>query len=182
MQQNYECYTYTGRFPVYRGRISSMIHVSPAENSSSMRLKVRAQWDPGAAFTLISKRLFNALDLDLLSSSQNLRTAMGFTTKAPESEVWITIVLGGFPVKLKVCVVDKPTGHDDIDVLLGLDFILRGNFSISIQDGVPMFSFCFPSLIPVDYHSCLENLNIQHIHIEDDHADCISPDLSSMHS
>lgn len=182
MQQNYECYTYTGRFPIYRGRISSMIHVSPADNPSSMQLRVRALWDSGASNTLISKRLFDALDLDFLVSTQNLRTAMGFVTKAKESEVWITIVLGGFPIKLKVCVVDHPSGYDDIDVLLGLDFLLRGNFSISLQDGIPMFSFCYPSLIPVDYHACLENLNIPHIHIEDDQADCIPLNQNPMKS
>ena len=119
MQQNYECYTYTGRFPVYRGRISSMIYVSPPENPSSLRLKVRAQWDPGASNTLISKRLFDALDLDFLASSQNLRTAMGYVSKAKESEVWITIVLGGFPIKRKL--QHFPSGrHPDVLFLLPL--------------------------------------------------------------
>lgn len=183
MQPTHECFTFTGRFPVYRGRISSMIHVSPAGDASSMRLKVRAQWDPGASHTLISKRLFDALNIDFLPTCQNLRTAMGFTSKAPESEVWITIVLGSFPIKLQVCVVDQPTGYDDIDILLGLDFLLRGNFSVSIQGDCPMFSFCYPSLLPVDFHDCLENLNIPHLHVEDNHADCISsPNTQSLFS
>lgn len=174
MQPTHECFTFTGRFPVFRSRISSMINVSPSGNPSAMRLKVRAQWDPGASHTIISKRLFDALNLSFLPTSKPLRTAMGFAAEAKESEMWITVVLGSFPVRLKVCVVDKPTAYEDIDILLGLDFLLKGSFCTSIEDGIPIFSFCYPAILPVNFHQCLENLNIPHVSIDDENADGLS--------
>ncbi len=171
MQQPLECFTFTGRFPVFRGRISSMIYVSPNSDPSLMQIKARALWDPGASITLMSKSLANRLGLALTPSGARLRTALGFESKVPEGEAWVTIVLGSFPVKLKVMVTEHAATDDDIDIVLGLDFITKGDFLISNDGGQLMFSFCYPSGFPVDFHGILTKLNIPHAHFEDENAD-----------
>ncbi|MDE6272620.1 MAG: retropepsin-like domain-containing protein [Muribaculaceae bacterium] len=171
MQQPLECFTFTGRFPVFRNRISSMIYVSPSRDSSLMQLKVRALWDMGASHTLISKSLADRLDVERSPSTSRLRTALGFETNVPEGEAWITIVLGSFPVKMKVKVTDNVCSDKDIDIVLGLDFIAKGDFLLSTDAGQLMFSFCYPSGFPIDFHEALTNLNIPHAHFEDENAD-----------
>lgn len=171
MQQPLECFTFTGRFPVFRGRISSMIYVSPYRDASIMQLKVRALWDMGASITLISKALADRLGIALTPTTSRLRTALGFEAKVPEGEAWITIVLGSFPIKLKVMVTEHAATDNDIDIVLGLDFIAKGDFILSNDGGQLMFSFCYPSGFPLDFHEALTKLNVPHAHFEDENAD-----------
>ena len=171
MQQPLECFTFTGRFPVFRNRISSMIFVSPSRDTSVMQLKVRALWDLGASVTLISKSLAGRLGTELSQTTSCLRTALGLETQVPEGEAWITIVLGSFPVRMKVMVTERVCSDKDIDIVLGLDFIAKGDFLLSNDGGQLMFSFCYPSGFPIDFHEALSKLNIPHAHFEDENAD-----------
>lgn len=171
MQQPLECFTFTGRFPVFRGRISSMIYVSPSRDPTIMQLKVRALWDIGASITLISKSLADRLGITLSPTTARLCTALGFETKVPQGEAWITIVLGSFPIKMKVMVTEHAATDKDIEIVLGLDFIAKGDFLLSNDGGELMFSFCYPSGFPLDFHKVLNDLNVPHAHFEDENSD-----------
>ena len=136
-----------------------------------MKLKARALWDTGASVTIVSKDMAEKLGIVLTPTTTRLRSALGFETNVPDGEAWITIVLGSFPIKMKVKVLENACSDKDIDIILGLDFIAKGDFFITSDAGQLMFSFCYPSGFPIDFHKALTDLNIPHAHFEDENAD-----------
>lgn len=136
-----------------------------------MIMKVRAIWDTGASVTIISKAVAETLGIELTQTTSRLRTALGLESNVPDGEAWITIVLGSFPIKMKVKVLDNVCSDKDIDIVLGLDFMAKGDFFMTTDSGQLMFSFCYPSGFPMNFHEALTKLDIPHAHFEDENAD-----------
>lgn len=104
-------------------------------------LKVKGLWDTGATNTCISKSLVEMLGISICSGAR-----MGTTGGMVETETCIIDI--GLPnnviIKgIKAFVMDI---EDDIDVLIGMDIIMMGDFSITNKDEKTVFSFRMPSI------------------------------------
>ena len=108
-------------------------------------LKYKALWDTGATKSSISQRVVN--DLGLIPVGQGINhTAAGVV---PTKMYLINILLPcgvGFP---SLMVTSSDLGN--LDVLIGMDVICKGDFSITNLNGKTTFSFRAPSLETIDY-------------------------------
>ena len=115
-------------------------------NFKSVKDSYNALWDTGSNMTVISNALAEALNLnpvgEMLVDSVNGK----FRTK----KYVISITL---PNKLNIenLVVSSGNLGPGIDLLIGLDLITLGDFSITNVNNRTVFSFRFPSTKVIDY-------------------------------
>lgn len=102
-------------------------------------------WDTGASNSCISKRVAEELGL---SQTGIIRT---FTAAGP-SRTKTYIVNIGLPnfVQIPMVQVSEAT-LNGFDVLIGMDIISLGDFSITNVGGKTVFSFRIPSTTKIDY-------------------------------
>lgn len=110
----------------------------------------RAMWDTGASFTCISNKIIQELNLqsfDVIKmhtpSGIDIRELYHVGIKLPTETVYIEDVV----------VADSEIDKQGLDVLIGMDIITMGDFSVSNYNGKTVFSFRFPSLEVIDYTS-----------------------------
>lgn len=173
-------FAYTACFPIFRDRIASLVNISSMRDGATRPVPFRCLWDTGASISLVSPRVAEALQLDVLDESITIRTGLGARSKVDIRMAYLHVVLGAIPLPLKVGVVDMPSSDTDIDVVLGLDLISQGSFAISYDGGQLLFSFCYPPApLPLDFTSMLPMLGLTpatHVCTAADNAD---PALSS---
>lgn len=108
-------------------------------------VKFRALWDTGASHSAITQKVVDAGGLKPVGMSR-VETAGG----SKDCETFLVNIFlphgVGF-VEVKVSCVESRTE----EVLIGMDIITIGDFSITNQDGNTTFSFRVPSLTSVDY-------------------------------
>lgn len=109
--------------------------------------KVIAIWDTGATMTCISKRLASRLSLVSLGFCDN-STANGTRTA---SSYLVNVFLPNHVVVTDVHVLDMEDGNGGFDVLIGMDIITHGDFSISNYNGKTVFTYRLPSVTVTDY-------------------------------
>lgn len=173
-------FAYTARFPIYRGRIASMVNISAMRDGARRAKPFKCLWDTGASMTLVSPQVAEALKLDLLDESVTLCSGLGGTSRVKLRMALLHVVLGAIPLRLKVGVVEMPSSDDDIDVVLGMDLIAQGSFAISYDGGQLMFSFCYPPApIPLDFTSMLPLLGFHPAVAEHPEADNEDPQLAT---
>ncbi len=110
-------------------------------------IQVKALWDTGASISCISDRLVQQLDLHLLdhekvvtaSGVENMPLLMGHLVFPNQ-----THFLGWEILQFRY-------GDDDCDLIIGMDVINQGDFSITNFGGRTLFSFRIPSLHSIDY-------------------------------
>ncbi len=109
-------------------------------------LKVNALWDTGATHTSISYGL--AKTLGLTSVGTGVVTHAG--GKSSCNRYIINLVL---PNKITVVgvFVNECTLPTEFDMLIGMDIITGGDFSLTHFGGKTLFSFRIPSIESVDY-------------------------------
>lgn len=165
-------FAFSATFPIFRNRIISIVEVSAGYNNDGKALKCRCLWDTGASLSLITSSAADALGLKIAEGQTRIRSGLGAETSVAYRTAFLHVVLGAIPVKLKVGVIDKPSSDDDIDMVLGLDFITKGSFAISYDAGLLMFSFCYPPTpFPVDFTDMLPRIGLHPIT-----ATCEGPD------
>ena len=106
----------------------------------------RGLWDTGASRSSIAQRIVDDLNLIPVGNT-NISTANGIVT------VNVYFVDFGLPngVTIKNVMVSCSDLGDDIDVLIGMDIIKHGDFSITNVNGKTTFSFRTPSIDEIDY-------------------------------
>lgn len=106
----------------------------------------RGLWDTGASRSSITQRIVDDLNLIPVGNT-NISTANGIVT------VNVYFVDFGLPngVTVKNVMVSCSDLGDDIDVLIGMDIIKHGDFSITNVNGKTTFSFRTPSINEIDY-------------------------------
>ena len=111
----------------------------------------RALWDTGATFSSISNRV--ATQLKLIPVSEiTIYHALG---QGVVNEYDIGIIL---PNKLLIPYITVGEGKfSDIDVLIGMDIISQGDFSVSNADGKTTFCFRTPPYQEIDFVAELDN-------------------------
>lgn len=112
-----------------------------------------ALWDTGASNTCISHRLVNDLHL-IPTSKAKVRTANEFV----ETDVYcIDIVL---PNNLTIKgVMAQALDLFDCDLLIGMDIIKFGDFSVTTNNGKTKFSFRTPSVKHIDFVKEIDEQN-----------------------
>ena len=103
-------------------------------------------WDTGASKSSITQRIVDDLALIPVGNT-NISTANGIVT------VNTYFVDFGLPngVTVKNVLVSCADLGDDIDVLIGMDIIRHGDFSITNTNNRTTFSFRTPSIQEIDY-------------------------------
>ncbi|MDO4981042.1 MAG: SEC-C metal-binding domain-containing protein [Prevotellaceae bacterium] len=102
-------------------------------------------WDTGASSSCISKRL--AKDLGLVQTG----VANTFTAAGP-SQTKTYVVNIGLPNHVQIPMVMVSEAElNGFDVLIGMDVITLGDFSITNVNGKTVFSFRIPSTETIDY-------------------------------
>lgn len=106
----------------------------------------RGLWDTGASNSSITQRIVDDLSLIPVGKS-NVSTANGIV---PVNTYCIDI---GLPngVTVKNVIVSCCELGSDIDVLIGMDIIKHGDFSITNINNKTTFSFRIPSTKEIDY-------------------------------
>ena len=107
----------------------------------------KALWDTGATGTCISKEVVTELGLQPVSQRQVL-TPSGH---AVVNVYLVDIILPNNVVFKDIAVCDSEIGDQGIDVLVGMDVILNGTFTVSNYGGKTAFSFAVPSDKMIDY-------------------------------
>jgi len=99
--------------------------------------RVKAVWDTGSDITYVSNELANELGLDVYGDA-SFRTANGISHTT--ARMLNLRMLGNVNlIDIKAIEADiRPMGHD---VLIGMDILTLGEFSLSSHDGDTFFSF-----------------------------------------
>ncbi|MBO4308134.1 MAG: SEC-C domain-containing protein [Bacteroidales bacterium] len=118
--------------------------IAPAANHLPIKT-VTAIWDTGAEISAISNRVATELGLTPVNIARNI-------TAAGEISVYIYAVNIFLPNNVNFAMVPV-TGNDlgDVDMLIGMDIISKGDFSITNVGGKTTFSFRIPSMERIDY-------------------------------
>jgi hypothetical protein len=106
----------------------------------------RGIWDTGATNTVICERIVKEVGIS--------RTGMGIAnTAGGKFSVDRFLVNVRLPSGIAFSGIQVTKGNlgDDIDVLIGMDIITAGDFSITNADGKTCMSFRIPSLKKIDY-------------------------------
>ena len=114
----------------------------------------RGLWDTGASKSSITQRIVDDLNLIPVGNT-NISTANGVVA------VNTYFVDFGLPngVTVKNVLVSCAYLGDDIDILIGMDIIRHGDFSITNVNNKTTFSFRTPSVEEIDYVKESRNIN-----------------------
>lgn len=105
----------------------------------------RALWDTGATKSSISQKVVDALGLKPVSKGKN-HTAAGIV------DTYLYIVNIILPSNVGIpCLMVTCSDLGDIDVLIGMDVINKGDFAITNVKGKTTFSFRVPSIETIDF-------------------------------
>lgn len=129
--------------------IQSNIKNDDSEHSSK---KWRSLWDTGASMSSISPRIVE--DLSLIPIGKILMSTANGTI--PCDTYLVDIILPNH-VTIKDVRVSCCDLGTDADILIGMDIIQLGDFSISNADSKTTFSFRIPSIKEVDYVKEIKN-------------------------
>lgn len=115
-------------------------------------VKFTGLWDTGATGTMITKRVASLLGLTPSGMCQSYH-AQGVSYV--NTYLINIVLLNGIQVyNLKVSEGDLPNG---IDLLIGMDIISLGDFSITHKNGRTVFSFQIPSTHEYDFVKQINN-------------------------
>jgi hypothetical protein len=119
----------------------------PAEGELACgRVEFEALWDTGAGTSLITQRIVNECGLKPIRNSK-LQSVSG----VQKTEVYlVNIYLPGDILFCKIPVVRGDFSHGRWDMIIGMDVIGIGDFSVKNRNSTTEFSFTVPSQEKVD--------------------------------
>lgn len=135
--------------------LQSEISVSqPVPGQKSKIEKFTAIWDTGATSSVITPLVVKKLGL-IPSGKTNLHGVAGSKNNADTYFVSFRLPQGLHVDGVKVAEVPQLAGN--IDVLIGMDIITLGDFSVTNVGGKTVFSFRTPSVKTIDYVTEINN-------------------------
>ena len=129
---------FTQTFPIWADRLVSPVRVS--DLARNRQFEGRMLWDTGAQMSVISKCVAEACRLKTIPAGTT------GTLMSAQEQAWLGVVLV-FPgdirkfVPLRSVVMDDL--HTDVDVILGMDVIGRGDFSLKRAGEALQLKFVF---------------------------------------
>ncbi len=133
-------------------RLINQVTIAYGKNSIS----AKALWDTGATSTCISVEMATRLAL-VPTGIRNIMTPSGSSTV---NTYLVDIILPNNVCVKDVEVCDSAIGSQGIGVLIGMDIITKGDFSVSNHNGQTVFSFRIPSTKTTDYVEILRTKSI----------------------
>lgn len=119
--------------------------MSPAQLKNIKGENCQCLWDTGASSSCISKNLADRLGLAQTGIAQSFTAAGPTQTKT-------YVVNIGLPNNVQISMVQVSEAVlNGFDVLIGMDIITLGDFSITNVGGRTIFSFRVPSTETIDY-------------------------------
>lgn len=110
-------------------------------------IPVKAQWDTGATYCVISSEIVKKYGLN---PSKTHEVQSTFSSEIKNAHC-LNLILNhevSVPIEASESDIIKKTG---IDLIIGMEVIYRGDFAISNYDGVICFSFRAPSKGLIDF-------------------------------
>lgn len=143
MDNNMEEFTFTIKYSEFNGRIITQEHIL----YNGKPIPVKAAWDTGSTYTCISKEFAENFELKSCNMC-DISTTYG---KKLSNLYDINVILNDdLLIPLKVSTLDY-IHQEGIDLLIGMDIISKGDFSISTFNDVTCFSFRIPSKGLIDF-------------------------------
>lgn len=143
-------YNYTGLAHSLKTPCTVLVPFDPIKEKDKPHhgIDCTAIWDTGATGSVISSRL--ATQLGLIPTSMTLVHHASGTSTQPVYKVNIAL-----PNYTGFAYVNVSQGEfsEEFDVLIGMDIITQGDFSITNVGYNTMFSFRMPSLESIDYRN-----------------------------
>ena len=129
-------------------QLRTEVYIEDSDNHTPIEdHKFVAIWDTGASSTCITKRLAAKLGLKSTGIIKN-STAGGLR---PAATFLVNVFLPNHVVVPDITVHDMEDNEDGFDVLIGMDIISLGDFSISNYDQQTIFTYRMPSKTITDY-------------------------------
>ena len=138
------CLAFTSSYNEISNKLKNEVNVS---SQGREVLKVPALWDTGATNTCISNQVVEELAL-VPTGKKNMHTPSG---SKEVSTYLINIKLPNNVNMNDIEVCDSDIGNQGIALLIGMDIIGLGDFSVSNYQGHTVFSFRIPSQGKIDY-------------------------------
>jgi predicted aspartyl protease len=118
----------------------------PGKNNNDIKtLKVVGLWDTGASNSVINKVVADKLGLKPIA-----KTTVHTASDTVIANVYLVNII--LPSNVIVGAVRVTEGKiKGADMLIGMDIITHGDFSITNKNGQTVMSFCTPSSIEIDF-------------------------------
>ena len=139
--ENYNAFTTTSQRIV--NKLTNEVILINGTNA----IRAIALWDTGATNSCVSHEVVSLLNLTVVGLLTN-HTPSG---SAEQNAYIIDIVLPNQLTVHDVQVSESEIGNQGIDILIGMDIINLGDFSVSNYNGKTMFTFRIPSIKDADY-------------------------------
>lgn len=132
----------------------AFVSVPAKQNEDRQLHKVRALWDTGASNSVVTPHVISQLGI-VADGIAKTRHAGG------ESTVKTYLMDIGLPNRIllpHIRVSECAEQDARFDIIIGMDIISMGDFSITGQGMRRMVSFCLPSTAYIDYVQMLKNI------------------------
>jgi hypothetical protein len=119
------------------------VYLYPTASADTQPIVTRAIWDTGAQKSIITPHIANVLNLKPVDQV----TIGGIHGKNQADIVVITLEIPGQHLHKDMEVAVCPFNSDpnsDMNMLIGMDIIVQGDFVLSNGDGYTLFSFATP--------------------------------------
>lgn len=122
-----------------------------ADHASGTHIEVvaRALWDTGASKSMISQEIVKGLALVSNGTARKLFHAGGFEDSQPT--YLVNLRLPNNVRFERITAAGFPGSGGAFDVIIGMDILARGDFSLSFVGGETCMSFRTPSIAEIDY-------------------------------
>jgi len=137
----------------------SIIPISSADKTlQNMPVDLKVIWDTGASLTFIKPKVRDQLKLRIFGSETSIFVAgIGGKVKADLTTMSIALTDSFILECLPVYIVDFPINYD---MVIGMNIISMGDFSVNNTDSKTSFSFIMPPLPDrLNYADIADELN-----------------------
>lgn len=134
---------FTSKYTALNNQLINFVQLIDGSNS----IDAKALWDTGATSSCISHATATKLSLTPIGK-RNIATPSGC---AVVNTYCIDIKLPNDIIIQDIIVSDSEIGGQGIDVLIGMDIITKGDFTVSNYNNVTVFTFRTPSQTMTDY-------------------------------
>lgn len=140
---------FTIDYPHMKNRLESDLTVFDGNgkpSSDRSEKKWRALWDTGATMSCISQRIADELQLQPLQ----IIKVYSATNEVLAITYYVGLLLPNH-FTTKVIAAGVPRMSDDVDIVIGMDVISKGDFAVTNVNRKTSFSFRIPSKKRIDY-------------------------------
>lgn len=136
---------------------SAEVSLPMADNGEVNNVRVRALWDTGATNSVITPHVAKALNVKPSGISRTVHAGGIDITNT----YFVNIKLPNNVIVANVRVSECKEQAGRFDIIIGMDIISLGDFSITGQGLKRMVSFCLPSFVSIDYEAITAAMNKQ---------------------